>query len=89
MDLGCILSPGPCIDAAVASWLAWFPFGVVGLAFTAGLVCGAALGKWGVAVVIALALALKVSGKADEPAEWQHPDPEPVKPKKRKTLLGK
>ncbi len=86
----CILSPGACIDGAVASWLAWFPFGVTGVIFATGLVVGAILGKWGVGAVFALSLALKVSGKVKDPHEHvdgRDADPVPPKPKKRKTLF--
>lgn len=62
----CALNPGACIDGAVASWVAWFPFGLNGVIFATGMIVGAILGKWGVGAVFALVLALKVSGKADE-----------------------
>ena len=65
---GCLLNPAGCIDGAVTSWLAWFPFGIVGVAFMAGLIIGAARGKWGVGALLALAVALKVASKG-EPIE--------------------
>lgn len=90
--IDCILNPGGCIDGVVSSWVAWFPFGMTGVIFTAGLICGTALGKWGVGAVIALALALKVSGKTDEAHEHvvgKDAAPVPPKPKKRPTIFGR
>ena len=85
--IGCVLDPGACIDGAVASWLAWFPYGRDGVIFFAGMVLGAIVGKFGVAAIAALVLAIRsaptephehVSGKDAVP---------PVKPKKRRTIL--
>ena len=63
---GCVLNPGACIDGAVASWLAWYPFGIEGVKATVWMIVGAALGRFGVAAVIGLALALKVAGKTPD-----------------------
>lgn len=90
MDLSCLLSPGACIDGAVASWLAWFPFGRDGVIFAVGMIIGSILGKWGVGAVFALVLALKVSGKADDVHEHvagKDAAPVPPKPKKKRTLF--
>lgn len=88
MNFGCLFDPGGCVQAAVSSWVDWVPFGIIGVTFAAGLICGAILGKWGVGAVIALGLALKVSGKA-VPTEAQYPHPDrpedrPVPKKRRK-----
>lgn len=84
MNLSCFLDAGACINTAVATWIDWFPFGIIGVAFTAGLIIGAVLGKWGVGVLIALAVALKVAS-VKEPDLFPHEDPKPVpvKPKKK------
>ena len=83
-----LFNPGGCIDQGIGSLLAWFPFGIEGIKAAAWMIVGAALGKWGVAAVIALALALKASGK--EPDLYEHEDPKPVPvPTRRKTLLGR
>lgn len=89
--LGCFLNPGACIDGAVASWLAWFPFGSHGLMFAMGMVAGAALGRWGVAAVFVALAALKVAGKTpdvhEQLAGGKDAAPPVPKPKKRKTLF--
>jgi len=87
--IGCVLDPGACIDGAVASWLAWFPYGLTGFAFVCGMLVGAALGKWGVAAVIALLVAIR-SAPADTHENVSGKDAAPVvkpKPKKRPTLM--
>ena len=87
---GCVLNPGACIDGAVASWLAWYPFGIEGVKATVWMVVGAVLGKIGVGAVIALALALKVAGKTPDVHEHVGgPDAAPPIPakKKRKTIF--
>jgi hypothetical protein len=87
----CFFNPGACIDGAVASWLAWYPFGIEGVKATVWMIVGAVLGKFGVGAVIALALALKVAGKTPEVHEHvvghDAAPPIPAK-KKRKTFLG-
>lgn len=80
----CFFNPGACIDGAVASWLAWYPFGIEGVKATVWMVIGASLGKWGVGAVIALGLALKVSGKT--PDIYEHEDPKPA-PAPRPTII--
>ena len=57
--LSCIFAPGECVDSVVGAWLAWFPYGVTGFTFVCGMLVGAALGKWGVAAVIALLVAIR------------------------------
>lgn len=88
---GCVLSPGPCIDGAVGSILAWFPFGIHGLMFAMGMVAGAALGRWGVAAVFLALAALKVAGKTPELHEHvvgkDAAPPIPKLKKKGKTLF--
>lgn len=87
----CFLNPGACIDGAVASWLAWFPFGIEGVKATVWMIVGAILGKVGVGVVIALVLALKVSGKTpdihEQLAGGKDAAPPIPKRKKGKTLF--
>jgi hypothetical protein len=88
--IGCILDPGACIDGAVASWLAWFPFGRDGFVFTCGMVAGAALGKWGVGAVIALMIAIR-SAPGEPHEHVSGKDAAPVvkaKPKVR-TIFGR
>ncbi len=88
--ISCLFSPAECVDGVVSAWLAWFPYGLTGFAFVCGMLVGAALGKWGVAAVIALLVAIRSApGKAVPNDEvWPHPD-QPAKPapKKRKTLF--
>lgn len=86
---GCFVNPGACIDGAVASWLAWYPFGIEGVKATVWMIVGAILGKVGVGVVIALVLALKVSGKTPDVHEHVGGvDAAPPAPKKkRKTIF--
>lgn len=88
---GCVLNPGACIDGAVASWLAWYPFGIEGVKATVWMIVGAALGRFGVAAVIALAIGLKVAGKTpdihEQLAGGKDAAPPVPKPKKRKTLF--
>lgn len=88
--ISCLFNPGECVDSVVGAWLAWFPYGLTGFTFVCGMLVGAALGKWGVAAVLALVVAVKVgSGKQVANEEvWPDPD-QPVKPKKRPTLFGK
>lgn len=84
--ISCLFNPGPCVDSVVAAWLAWFPYGLTGFAFVCGMLVGAALGKWGVAAVVALLVAIR-SAPADT---HEHvtgkdalPSPKPT-PKKRR-----
>jgi hypothetical protein len=88
--IGCVLDPGACIDGAVASWLAWFPFGRDGFIFASGMVVGAILGKWGVGAVIALAIAVRSApGETHEHVSGKDAAPV-VKPKKKvRTIFGK
>ena len=87
--LGCVLNPGQCLDSAITSWLAWFPFGSYGVIFAAGMVVGAILKKPGVAAVAAAFLALKYAvkrkAKPDDPHEQvsgKDAAPPVTKPKK-------
>jgi len=90
MNLSCVFDPGACIDGAVASWLAWFPFGSHGVMFAMGMIAGAALGKWGVAAVFAALVALKAAGKTPDVHEHvggqDAAPPIPAK-KKHKTIF--
>jgi hypothetical protein len=83
--IGCILDPSACIDGAIASWLAWFPFGRDGFIFACGMVIGAILGKWGVGAVIALALAVRSAPDTHEHVQGKDAAPV-VKPKKRRSF---
>ena len=87
MNLSCVFDPGACVDGAVASWLAWFPFGSHGLMFAAGMIVGAILGKWGVGAVFAALVALKFSAKGDQHEHVTGPDAAPPVPKHRPTVL--
>lgn len=65
-----------------------FPFGSIGLAFTAGLIVGAILGKVGVGVLLVLAGVLRFSTKpVDGHEHVDGPDAAPPAKKKRKTLF--
>ena len=74
--LGCFLNPGDCFNDGIGAIIAWYPFGLEGIKATVWMIVGAALGRFGVAAVIALALALKVAGKT--PDIYEHEDPKPV-----------
>jgi hypothetical protein len=91
MDLSCLLNPGACIDGAVASWLAWYPFGIEGVKATVWMVIGAILGPIGVSLVVGLVLALKVSGKTpdihEQLAGGKDAAPPEPKRKPRKTIF--
>lgn len=81
---GCFLNPGGCFNDGISAFIAWFPFGIEGIKAAAWMIVGAALGRFGVAAVIALALALKAAGKKESDI-FEHEDPKPVpipKPKK-------
>lgn len=82
--LGCFLNPGGCLNSGIGAIVAWFPFGLEGIKATVWMIVGAALGRFGVAAVIALAVALKVAGK--EPDIFEHEDPKPV-PAPRPTIF--
>lgn len=89
MNLSCIFDPAACVDGAVTSWVNWFPFGIEGVKAVVWMIVGAALGRFGVAAVIALALALKVSGKSPDIHEHvvgKDAAPPIPKPKKRPTV---
>lgn len=88
----CVFDPGGCISQSVQSVIGVFPFGIEGIKAAAWMIVGACLGKWGVGAVLALALALKVSGKTDEAHEHvvgKDADPTPPKPKKKRTIFGR
>jgi len=85
MDWSCLLAPGDCINSAIATWIAWFPFGIEGVKAAAWMIVGAILGKVGVGVVLALVAALKVSSALPTEHQYPHPDEKPApKPKKRR-----
>lgn len=88
MNLTCFLAPGDCINSAIATWIAWFPFGIEGVKATVWMIVGAVLGRLGVAAVVALGIALKVANVKAVPTseQYPHPDEKPA-PKKRKTLF--
>jgi len=85
--LGCFLDPGGCFNSGIAAMVAWYPFGLEGIKATVWMIVGAALGRFGVVAVIALALALKVAGKTPDVHEHvggqDAAPPIPVKKKKR------
>lgn len=64
--LSCFLSPGDCISSGINAIINLVPFGIVGVAFIAGLICGAALGKWGVAALLVLAAAVRFGTKSSD-----------------------
>lgn len=73
-----------CADAITGL----FPFGVLGLTFTVGMVVGAILGKWGVGALLVLAAALRFETKVPDAHEHvSGPDAAPPVKKKRKTLF--
>jgi hypothetical protein len=83
--LGCFLDPGGCFNSGIAAMVAWYPFGLEGIKATVWMIVGAALGRFGVAAVIALALALKVAGKTPDVHEHVGgPDAAPPTPAKKK-----
>lgn len=91
MNLSCFLTPAECFASALDSWVNWFPYGSYGVIFAAGMVIGAILGRWGVAAVFAVLIALKTASRK-EPDMFEHEDPKPVpapKPKKRPTIFGR
>ncbi len=65
-----------------------FPFGLMGLVFTVGMIVGAILGKWGVGALLVLAAVLRFGSKVPDAHEHVvgHDAAPPVK-KKRKTLF--
>ena len=83
--LGCFLNPGDCFNDGIGAIIAWYPFGLEGIKATVWMIVGAALGRFGVAAVIALALALKVAGRKEADI-FEHEDPKPV-PAPRPTIL--
>lgn len=80
MNFSCFLDLGSCLNDGLTSFISWYPFGLEGLKATAWMIVGAILGKVGVTAVIALALALKVSGQKEPELEIA---PKPVIRKKR------
>lgn len=88
--LGCFLDPGGCFNDGIAALVTWFPFGIEGVKATVWMIVGAVLGKVGVAAVVGLALALKVSGKtADIHEHVGGADAAPVPPKPKKPTIFK
>ncbi len=82
--IACLFAPSECVDGVVSAWLAWFPYGLTGFAFVCGMLVGAALGKWGVAAVIALLVAIRSApGETHEHVSGKDAIPAP-KPKKRR-----
>lgn len=80
----CIFNPGACLDGAAQSILGLFPFGAFGAAFTAGLIVGAILGKWGVGALITLVVAIRVGTRDEFTGEVPDPDPRPERVPKPK-----
>ena len=60
IDIGCY------VDGVIQSLVSIVPFGASGAIFLAGMVTGAALGRWGVAAVIVAAGALKYADREHE-----------------------
>lgn len=75
----CLFNPGACVTSAIDSLVALVPYGTLGMAFAAGMIIGAILGKWGVGAILALVLAVKVGSKSDYPAEVPDEDPPHIK----------
>jgi hypothetical protein len=74
--LECLFSPGDCIGRVADSVISIVPFGTLGMAFIAGMVVGAAIGKWGVAALLALVAAVKFGGNSShDPVEVPDEDP--------------
>jgi hypothetical protein len=82
--IGCIFNPGACLEGAAQSILGLFPFGVIGAAFTAGLIVGAILGKWGVGALLTLVVAVRVGTRDEFTGEVPDPDPKPERVPKPK-----
>lgn len=82
LDIGCH------VDGVIQSLVSIVPFGASGAIFLAGMVTGAALGRWGVAAVIVAAGALKYADREHEHLKPGSPDAAPPipKPKKRPTV---
>ena len=89
--MNCLFDPGGCFNDGIASIIAWYPFGIEGIKATAWMIVGAVLGRFGVAAVIGLALALKVSGKMSDVHEQlaggKDAAPPVQKPKHRPTIF--
>jgi hypothetical protein len=84
LDLGCH------VDGGIQSLVSIVPFGASGAIFLAGMVAGAALGRWGVAAVIVAAGALKYADREHEQLKPGSPDAAPPVPKPRKpTILNR
>lgn len=84
LDIGCY------VDSGIQSLVSIIPFGASGAIFLAGMVAGAALGRWGVAAVILAAGALKYADREHheqlKPGSPEAAPPVP-KPKKRSKTL--
>ncbi len=86
---GCVLNPGECISTGVNAIINLVPYGIVGVAFIAGLIIGPILGTWGVAPLLALFAAVRFGTKSPDTHEHvagKDAAPPPVKPK-RKTIF--
>lgn len=84
LDIGCH------VDGGIQSLVSIVPFGASGAIFLAGMVAGAALGRWGVAAVIVAAGALKYADRDHEQIKPDSPDAAPSPPKpKRKTIFDR
>lgn len=70
----CIFNPGACLDGAAQSILSLFPFGAFGAVFTAGLIVGAILGKWGVGALIMMAAAVRIGSRDQRDTHEHVPD---------------
>lgn len=58
--ISCLFNPAGCLSDGVQSLLSLVPFGAYGAVAIAGLIIGAAIGKWGVGALIAAIIAVKV-----------------------------
>lgn len=84
LDLGCH------VDSGIQSLVSIVPFGASGAIFLAGMIAGAALGRWGVAAVIVAAGALKYADREHEPnVHVSGKDAAPPIPKPRKPSIFK
>lgn len=72
----CLLDPVAC----AGNWLAALPWGWIGL----GLIIGALIGRWGVGILLAAFLALKLSKGIPSSEIWKHPDEQPKRPSRRR-----
>lgn len=72
----CVFNPFTC----ATDWLAALPWGWIGL----GLILGALIGRWGVGILVAAFIALKLSKGIPSDQIWNHPDDQSKRPSRRR-----